>query len=142
MAAGSIFDDSASRRLEAAYLTPDVVQQRHATLEALALRPGQRVLDVGSGPGLLAAEMARAVGPAGHITGIDASDPMLTLGQRRCADLGRAARVRFVKADATALPFADASFDVAVSTQVYEYVAELPAALAALYRVLRPAGGR
>jgi arsenite methyltransferase len=140
MAAGSIFDDRASRRLEAAYLTPDVVQQRHATLEAVALRPGQRVLDVGSGPALLAAEMAQAVGPAGHITGIDASDPMLTLGQRRCADLGRAARVRFVKVDATALPFTDASFDVAVSTQVYEYVAELPAALAALYRVLRPGG--
>jgi arsenite methyltransferase len=140
MAAGSIFDDTASRRLEAAYLTPDVVRQRRATLEALALRPAQRVLDVGSGPGLLTAEMAQAVGPAGHVTGIDTSDPMLTLGQRRCADLGGAARASFVKADAIALPFADASFDVAVSTQVYGYVAELPAALADLHRVLRPGG--
>jgi arsenite methyltransferase len=140
MAAESVFDDTASRKLEAAYLTPDVVQQRHATLRALMLRPGERVLDVGSGPGLLVAEMAPAVGPAGHVTGIDISDPMLTLGQRRCADLGRAGRASFVKADATALPFADASFDVAVSTQVYEYVADLPSALTELYRVLRPGG--
>jgi arsenite methyltransferase len=140
MAAESVFDDNASRKLEAAYLTPDVVQQRRATLRALTLRPGERVLDVGSGPGLLAAEIARVVGPAGHVTGIDISDPMLTLGQRRCADLDSAGRVSFAKADAAALPFAEASFDVAVSTQVYEYVADLSTALAELYRVLRPGG--
>jgi arsenite methyltransferase len=140
MTAESVFDDTASRKLEAAYLTPDVVQQRHATLQALRLRPGERVLDVGSGPGLLAAEMAQAVGPAGHVIGIDVSDAMLALGQRRCAELAGTGRASYVKADATALPFADASFDVAVSTQVYEYVADLPAALSELYRVLRPGG--
>jgi arsenite methyltransferase len=140
MTTESVFDDTASRKLEVAYLTSDVVQQRRATLQALVLRPGERVLDVGSGPGLLAAELAQAVGPAGQVTGIDLSDPMLALGQRRCADLGRAGRVSFVKADATALPFADASLDVAVSTQVYEYVANLPTALAELHRVLRPGG--
>jgi ubiquinone/menaquinone biosynthesis C-methylase UbiE len=140
MTAESVFDDTASRKLEAAYLTPDVVDQRHATLRALELRPGERVLDVGSGPGLLAAELAQGVGPAGQVTGIDISDPMLSLGQRRCSDLGGAGRVSFVKADATALPFAPASLDVAVSTQVYEYVADLSSALAELYRVLRPGG--
>ena len=136
----SVFDATASRKLEAAYLTSDVVQQRRATLRAFMLRPGERVLDVGSGPGLLAAEMAQEIGPGGQVTGIDISDSMLTLGQRRCADLGRAGRVSFVKADATALPFADASFDAAVSTQVYEYVADLSTALAELHRVLRPGG--
>jgi len=140
MTAESVFDDTVSRKLEAAYLTSDVVQQRRATLRALVLRPGERVLDVGSGPGLLAAEMAQAVGPAGHVTGIDISDSMLTLGQRRCADLDGAGRASFVKADATALPFSDATFDVAVSTQVYEYVADLTTALAELHRVLRPGG--
>ena len=84
--------------------------------------------------------MAQEIGPGGQVTGIDISDPMLNLGQRRCADLHRAARVSFVKADATALPFADASFDAAVSTQVYEYVADLSTALAELHRVLRPGG--
>ena len=48
----------------------------------------------------------------------------------------------FVKADATALPFPDATFDAATSVQVYEYVADLPSALAELHRVLRPGGGR
>jgi len=49
-------------------------------------------------------------------------------------------RASFVKADAITPPFADATFDVAVSTQVYEYVADLPTALAELHRVLRPGG--
>jgi arsenite methyltransferase len=61
LSGGSVFDDDASRKLEAAYLTPDVVAQRRETLRALALQPGERVLDIGSGPGLLVAEMADVV---------------------------------------------------------------------------------
>jgi Mycolic acid cyclopropane synthetase len=57
MSSGSVFDDDASRKLEAAYLTPDVVAQRRETLRALALQPGERLLDVGAGPGLLVAEV-------------------------------------------------------------------------------------
>jgi arsenite methyltransferase len=140
VAADSIFGGAAARKLEAGYLTPDVVEQRRATLQALALRPGERVLDVGSGPGLLALEMAQVVGVAGHVIGIDVSDAMLALGQRRCANIGGSGRLSFVKADAAALPFPDAVFDAAVSIQVYEYVADLPNALAELYRVLRPGG--
>jgi arsenite methyltransferase len=136
----SVFDAAASRKLEAVYLTPDVVEQRHATLRALGLRVGERVLDVGSGPGLLAAEMAQAVGPAGHITGLDVSDAMIAISQRRSGDLDGAGRLSFVKADATALPFPDATFDAATSIQVYEYVTDLPSALAELHRVLRPGG--
>jgi len=140
MTAESVFDAAASRKLEAAYLTPDVVEQRHATLRALGLRPGERVLDVGSGPGLLTAEMAQTVGPAGHVTGLDVSDAMLALSQRRCGDLNGTGRVSLIKADATALPFPDATFDAATSIQVYEYLADLSTALAELHRVLRPGG--
>jgi ubiquinone/menaquinone biosynthesis C-methylase UbiE len=140
MTAESVFGDTVSRKLEAAYLTPDVVEQRHATLRALGLRPGERVLDVGSGPGLLTTEMAQAVGPAGHVTGLDISDAMLALSQRRCGDLNGTGRVSLVKADATALPFTDATFDASTSIQVYEYVADLSTALAELHRVLRPGG--
>jgi arsenite methyltransferase len=122
MTADSIFGGAAARKLEAAYLTPDVVEQRRATLQASALRPGERVLDVGSGPGLLAAEMAQVVGLAGHIIGIDVSDAMLALGQRRCANVSGTGWLSFVKADATVLPFPDGAFDAAVSIQVYEYV--------------------
>jgi arsenite methyltransferase len=141
MSGGSVFDEHASRKLEAAYLTPDVVAQRRETLRALALQPGERVLDVGSGPGLLVAEMAQAVGPSGRVTGLDISDGMLALSRTRCADPAISERVSFIKADAAALPFPDGAFDVAVSTQVYEYVADLKTALAELHRVLR-VGGR
>src|SRR5215216_6916756 len=107
MTAEPVFDATASRMLEAAYLTPDVVEQRRATLRALGLRPGERVLDVGSGPGLLAAEMAQVVGLAGHVIGIDVSDAMLALGQRRCANISGTGRLSFLKADAAVLPFPD-----------------------------------
>ena len=140
MTAGSVFDQDASRKLEATYQTPDVIAQRAATLQALALQAGERVVDVGSGPGLLAAEMAAQVGPAGRVVGLDLSDSMLALSRQRCADLDSGTCLRFLKADAARLPFADSRFDVAVSTQVYEYVPDVPAALAEAYRVLRPGG--
>jgi arsenite methyltransferase len=141
MTGGSVFDEHASRKLEAAYQTPDVIAQRQETLRALALRPSERVLDIGAGPGLLVAEMAQEVGPSGHVTGLEISDSMLALSRARCANPAVREQVSFVKADAVALPFRDEAFDVAVSTQVYEYVADLDAALAELNRVLR-IGGR
>jgi arsenite methyltransferase len=130
------FDADNSRRLEAVYMTDDVVEQRRATLEALALVPGERVLDIGSGPGLLAASMAEAVGPDGRVAGVDPSDSMRALASAREAP----APMEFVTGDAISLPFPDESFDAAVSTQVYEYVADMPGALREAYRVLRPGG--
>jgi arsenite methyltransferase len=140
MAAGSLFDQDAARKLEATYQTPDVIAQRAATLDALALQAGERVVDVGSGPGLLAAEMATQVGPAGRVVGLDLSDPMLALSRQRCGDQATSTCLRFLKADAVRLPFGDGVFDVAVSTQVYEYVPDVAAALAELHRVLCPGG--
>ena len=133
------FDDAESRRVEATYRTADVVEQRRLMLEALRLAPGESVLDIGSGPGLLAAEMAAALGPMGAVHGLEPSESMLALARaRELTD--DAAPMAFVSGDAAALPFEDASFDVVVSTQVYEYVADLPRALAEAHRVLRPKG--
>jgi ubiquinone/menaquinone biosynthesis C-methylase UbiE len=138
MSGGLQFDEATGRKVETLYLTPDVVAQRRRVLEALALRPGERVLDIGCGPGLLAHDMAAAVGPGGRVAGVDISEDMLTMSRRRCAG---ESWTEFQRAGAERLPYPDASFDAAVSTQVYEYVADVPAALAELARVTR-AGGR
>ena len=131
------FDEATARRLEALYQTEDAVRRRRAVLDALRLEPGERVLDIGTGPGFLAYEMADPVGFTGEVIGIDTSDPMLRLARIRCAEKPR---VRFEPGDASRLPAPDAHFDAAVSVQVYEYIPEVEIALAELYRVLRPGG--
>jgi arsenite methyltransferase len=131
------FDGSAARRVEQVYLMPDIVEQRRATRVLLSLQPGENVLDVGCGPGFLLAEMAAEVGTAGRLIGIDVSADMLALARNRC---GQIATVELRQANALSLPFAAHAFDVVVSTQVYEYVADIVGALREAARVLRPGG--
>lgn len=131
------YDAEATRRLLAVYRTPDVAAQREAFAAALELRPGERVLDLGAGPGFLALRLAEAVGPSGAVCGVDISAPLLAHARQLAA--GRP-QLSWLRADATALPLPDASFDAAISTQVLEYVAEVDAALAELHRLLRPQG--
>jgi len=133
------FDAEAARQMEAVYLTADVVQQRREVLRLLALTAGEAVLDIGSGPGLLATEMAQAVGPTGRVCGIDVSDSMLALARSRTVPAG-GAPVEYRHGGVDAVPYPDGSFDVVVSTQVLEYIADIPAALAEALRVLRPGG--
>lgn len=131
------FDDDAARHIQRVYSTPDVVQQRAEVLELLAAQPGERVLDIGSGPGFLVASLAEAVGPGGAVHGLDQSGPMNTVARDV---IGDKAWVTLDEGDASALPYPDGAFDAAVSTQVYEYVADIPRALAELRRVLREGG--
>lgn len=131
------FDDDATRRTDRTYATPDVVAQRAEVLALLAPGPGERVLDVGSGPGYLLASVTDAVGATGAAHGLDPSAPMNALATARTAGKPWA---HVDEGDAVALPYPDGSFDAAVVTQVYEYVADLPRALAELARVLRPGG--
>ncbi|MDX6554658.1 MAG: arsenite methyltransferase [Miltoncostaeaceae bacterium] len=133
------FDEETARRIEASYLTSDMVEQRRAVRALLGLRAGERVLDIGSGPGFLLHEMAAEVGPDGRAEGVDPSDSMLAIAAARAPAAG-AAPVALHPGDALALPFADDSFDAVTSTQVMEYVADIPAALAEARRVLRPGG--
>ncbi|HWH43404.1 MAG TPA: methyltransferase domain-containing protein [Thermoleophilaceae bacterium] len=133
------FDTKASSTIEAVYRTQDVVEQRRAVLRALDLRPGERVLDIGAGPGFLAVAMAAAVGPRGSVDGVDVSESMIALARRRSPE-PHSAPLAFRLGDALALPFPDECFDVVVSTQVYEYVEDIQAALAEARRVLRPGG--
>ena len=131
------FDEDGTRHLVRLYSTPDVVQQRAEVLALLAAQPGERVLDIGSGPGFLLASLADAVGPGGAVHGLDRSAPMNAVARDLIATRTWAT---IDEGDAVELPYPDGAFDAAVSTQVYEYVADLPRALSELRRVLRPGG--
>jgi len=135
------FDEATSRRLAATYTTPDIVAQRAAIRAALRLAAGERVLDIGSGPGYLAREMAALVGPGGTVHGVDISDTMLAIARAGDPEpVPGSAPVEFGAGEANALPFPEHSFDAVTVTQVYEYVADVAAALTEARRVLRPGG--
>jgi ubiquinone/menaquinone biosynthesis C-methylase UbiE len=131
------FDSSEARRLEATYLTPDVVAQRAACLRMLDPRRGERALDVGCGPGLLLADLGALVGPRGSALGIDISADMVSIARARCEPWPW---IAVAEGPATAIHAPDEAFDIVTSTQVLEYVPDVDAALAEIRRVLRPGG--
>ena len=131
------FDEETSKQLERVYLTRDAVRRRRLVREAIAAESGDRVLDVGCGPGFFVAELVDAVGPDGAIVGVDPSATMLGLAAGRCSGRGS---VTIREGDALALPVEDESFDVVFSVQVLEFVADVTAALVEMRRVLRPGG--
>jgi ubiquinone/menaquinone biosynthesis C-methylase UbiE len=108
---------------------------RRAAVAALRLRPGESVLDIGTGTGLALPYLAAAVGGDGRVVGIDRSPAMLAGAKRRAA-----APVEVVEGDATALPFENAAFDAAISTYGLTAIAEIDAALDEIVRVVRPGG--
>jgi ubiquinone/menaquinone biosynthesis C-methylase UbiE len=132
-----VFDEQAAERIEALYLIGDAVRRRRLVREALGASRGERILDVGCGPGFYCVELLDDVGPSGSVVGVDSSPAMLALAERRCA--GRE-NVELLEAEAVSLPVPDGSFDAAVSVQVQEYVADAAAGLAELRRALRPGG--
>jgi arsenite methyltransferase len=131
------FDEEATKRLLAVYVTPDVVAQREQFVAVLAPRAGERVLDVGSGPGFVVERIGELVGASGAVCGIDISDPLLSVAREHCA---HQQWVEFRHANATDLPFPDGSFDAVISTQVLEYVPDVDTALSEIHRVVRPGG--
>lgn len=132
-----VFDRNIAERLEAAYAARDILRRRELVYAALEPRPGQRILDVGCGPGFYVSELLEQVGPEGFVTGIDVSADMLALARERCA---RYSNVSLQVGEATAIPAESGSFDGALSVQVLEYVANVDVALAEVYRCLGPGG--
>jgi arsenite methyltransferase len=130
------YDEATTRQLEAVYRGPDIVAQRVRTLELLKLQPGEKVLDIGSGPGFLCTDMATAVGPEGKVRGIDISPVMVA----RAAARNPEGWVSFATGDAAKLEEADAFYDVVVSVQVAEYVPDIDALCREAFRVLKPGG--
>ncbi len=131
------FDSADAKRIDKQYAAPAMVEQRRRTLEALRLQPGESILDIGCGPGYLTLELARQATHNGRVIGIDTSQPMLEVATARCEEFGNTS---FHLADATSLPFEDASLDAVAVVQVYLFVPDLTRAFAELARVLKPGG--
>src|SRR4051812_11743496 len=103
------------------------------------LRPGERVLDLGSGGGIDVLLSARRVGPGGKAYGVDMTDEMLALARANAARAG-AGNVEFVKGTIEAVPLPDAAVDVVISNCVINLSTDKPAVLGEAYRLLRPGG--
>ena len=102
-------------------------------------RPGQTVLDLGSGAGLDSVLAARRVGPMGKVIGVDFAAEMIRKAQRNAATVG-ISNVEFREGEADALPAEHASVDVVISNGVFNLCLDKPKVLAEAFRVLRPGG--
>lgn len=110
---------------------------KRCALAALALRPGQRVLNVGVGTGKEHYQIMTAVGPLGLAVGLDLATVMLALTRARTG-------TPLLRADARTLPLLDGVFDRVYAAYILDLIplADLPGMLHELRRVLRPVGRR
>ncbi|SEM09698.1 Methyltransferase domain-containing protein [Stigmatella aurantiaca] len=116
------------------------LKNRKRSLSVLTLvdpRPGERILEVGFGPGLDIRRVSRA---AAFVAGVDPSPVMLRQAQRRNASAIRAGKVELAPGDVRSLPFADGAFDKAFSINSAQFWPEPFLAVQELRRVLRPQG--
>jgi demethylmenaquinone methyltransferase/2-methoxy-6-polyprenyl-1,4-benzoquinol methylase len=112
---------------------------RRALVTGIGPRPDQRILDVATGTGMVAAELIRRSGC--RVVGLDQSEDMLARARTRAQrDPGLAGRLELVRGEAERLPFADGEFDALTFTYLLRYVDDRAATMRELARVVRPGG--
>lgn len=124
------------RDLQAAL--PGIHRLRTWAHEALALRPGERAVDIGSGTGSEVFAFADAVGPTGTAIGVEPDPNLLGSAQRRAAELG--SRAIFHPGDAYGMPFRANTFDAVLCERVFQHLTTPIRAAREIERVLRPGG--
>lgn len=115
---------------------------REMAVRMLAPAPGEHLLEIGPGTGHVLAELARAVGPAGRVFGLDLSENMLAQAQELLENQGLLDRVTLDSGDAEELPYPDDSLDgvfLSFTLELFD-TPEIPEVLAQCRRVLRPGG--
>ncbi|MCB1867562.1 MAG: bifunctional demethylmenaquinone methyltransferase/2-methoxy-6-polyprenyl-1,4-benzoquinol methylase UbiE [Gammaproteobacteria bacterium] len=109
-------------------------------VELAGVRPGQRILDLASGTGDLAARFAGLTGPEGMVVMSDINAAMLTQGRLRMADQGLVGNLTYAQINAEQIPFADNSFDCITIGFGLRNVTDKQKALTAMYNALKPGG--
>lgn len=113
------------------------------SLQVIAPRAGERVLDLGCGPGQLSRAIARAVGPAGRVVAVERSEDQLDEARRLAAEAGEAERVDFRRGPAESPPLAEGeagTFDLTHARFLLEHVPDPTAVVAAMVAAVRPGG--
>ncbi|MBE9526303.1 MAG: bifunctional demethylmenaquinone methyltransferase/2-methoxy-6-polyprenyl-1,4-benzoquinol methylase UbiE [Proteobacteria bacterium] len=113
---------------------------KRLTIEKSGVRRGHHVLDLAGGTGDLTAKFSKMVGVDGQVILGDINDSMLKVGRARLLDKGIVGNVEYVQANAECLPFPDNSFDCITIAFGLRNVTDKDAALASMYRVLKPGG--
>jgi len=134
--AGSTWDTpEAVERIVQAYATTDVIAIRQAQIDLLGPIDGAAIVDVGSGPGIYARDLALR---GARVTAVDSAPAMRTGAVAEAHAAG--VTIDVADGEANALPFPDATFDAATLVQVIEYVPDAVGALREIARVLKPGG--
>jgi demethylmenaquinone methyltransferase/2-methoxy-6-polyprenyl-1,4-benzoquinol methylase len=110
------------------------------TIEYSGVRYGQKVLDIAGGTGDLTLKFSRIVGSEGQVILADINDSMLKVGRDKLLDKGAGANIRYVQANAEALPFPDNYFDCITIAFGLRNVTHKDNALKSMFRVLKPGG--
>lgn len=113
---------------------------KHFTIDRSGVRAGQRVLDLAGGTGDLAKAFSRRVGANGEVVLADINQSMLEVGRDKLDNLGVVGNLKYVQANAEALPFPDNHFDAITIAFGLRNVTDKDAALRSMFRVLKPGG--
>jgi ubiquinone/menaquinone biosynthesis C-methylase UbiE len=119
---------------------PDVQEVNQKLCQAVAAKPGERLLEVGSGSGVLCRMLAPQLQQAGCIVGVDISPEMTAEARKYALSAGIHAGIAFETGAAEALPYSDASFDGAIAVRLLLHVSDPDLVIREMARVVKPGG--
>lgn len=117
-------------------IEPETRERLAEIIRDLAIKPGSRVLDVGTGTGVLLPFLVEAVGPTGSIVALDIAEEMLARARAKNGDRN----IEYVLGDITCTPFQEATFDEIICNSCFPHVRDKSGAVSEMARILKPGG--